>query len=313
MNRDDFPSFFLDSVGLPLQQDLSLRVYSRFRIGGTADFFFEASSSAELVKAVHIARECSLPYYVIGAGCNLLFDDEGFRGLIIKNGTRGLTLNKEEGEIEAWSGTSLEEMIQICLNEGLSGFEALAGIPGSIGGAVFSNAGAFGECIGNFLKEAFLLDEEGEELRVKREYFSFDYRHSSLRTKHDLLLKAVFSLKSGNKKRMKERVEEILDKRSQRHPPEETAYAGSYFKNPVSPEGKKVAAAALLDEVGAKNLRVGGAAVYEGHANFILNQMEATAKDILSLAQELKRRVREKYDIELEEEVIFLPADASKP
>ncbi len=279
--------------------------YSRFKIGGTADFFFEAYSSAELVKAVRAARQYPLPYYVIGAGCNLLFDDEGFRGLIIKNGAKGLSVDRDKGEIEALSGTSLEEMIQFCLEEGMSGLEALAGIPGTIGGAVFSNAGAFGDCIGNFLKEADLLDEKGEEKRVDKEYFTFDYRYSSLRRKHDLLLKAVFALKSGERERIKQRVDEILDERYKRHPPEETAYAGSYFKNPVLPDGEKVVAAALLDEVGAKDLRIGGAAVYERHANFILNQGGATAKDILSLAQELKRRVKEKYDIELEEEVIF--------
>lgn len=313
MNKEDFPAFFLDSVGRALQQDVPLRDYSRFRIGGTADFFFDAFSSVELLASVRTAREFTLPYYVIGAGCNLLFDDQGFRGLIIRNRTKGLTVDKEKGEIEALSGTPLEDMIHLCLEEGLSGLEALAGIPGTIGGAVSSNAGAFGGCIGDCLKEAFLLDEKGEEIGVEKKYFAFGYRYSSLKIKHDLLLKAVFALRMGEMRKIKERIDEILEKRNKRHPSEDTAYAGSYFKNPVLPDGEKVVAAFLLDDVGAKDIKVGGAAVYEGHANFILNQGEATAKNILSLAQELKRRVKEKHNIELEEEVIFLPADFSMP
>lgn len=313
MSKEDFPAFFLDSVGRPLQQGVLLRDYSRFQIGGTADFFFDASSSAELVASVRTAREFTLPYYVIGAGCNLLFDDQGFRGLIIRNGVKGLTVDKERGEIEALSGTPLEDMIHLCLEEGLSGLDALAGIPGTIGGAVFSNAGAFGGCIGDCLKEAFLLDENGAEIRISKEYFAFDYRYSSLRKHHRLVLKAIFAMRIGDKKGIKGRVDEILERRNKRHPTEETAYAGSYFKNPVLHDGEKVVAAVLLDKVGAKELKVGGAAVYKGHANFILNQGGATAKEVLSLAQELKRRVKERHNIELEEEVIFLPADSSMP
>jgi len=313
MKKESFPAFFLDSVGQPLRQSVSLCDYSRFRIGGEADFFFEASTSAELAASVRSAREFKLSHYVIGEGCNLLFDDQGFRGLIIRNRTRGLGLDREKREVEAWSGTPLEDVIQLCLEEGLSGLEALAGIPGTIGGAVFSNAGAFGRCIGDCLKEALLLDEKGRKIKVRKEYFAFDYRYSSLRTQHRLVLKTVFALKSGDKKEIKGKIAEILEKRNKRHPPGKTAYAGSYFKNPVLPDGEKVVAAVLLDKVGAKEIKVGGAAVYQGHANFILNKGGATAEDVLSLAQELKRRVREKHNIELEEEVIFLPAEFSMP
>ncbi len=310
-NKEDFPAFFHGSVGRTLEQDVALRDHSRFRIGGTADFFFDAASSAELAASVRSARQFSLPYYVIGEGCNLLFDDQGFRGLIIKNGVRGISLEKETGKVEALSGTPLEDVIHLCLEESLIGLEALAGIPGTIGGAVFSNAGAFGCSIGDFLKEAFLLDEKGQERRVNREYFAFDYRYSSLRKHHSLILKVIFVLRKGDKEEIKNRIEDILEKRGQRHPSKDTAYAGSYFKNPVLPDGEKAVAAVLLEEAGAKGLKIGGAAVYEGHANFLINQGEATAEDILSLAQELKRRVKEKHNIELEEEVIFLPADSS--
>ncbi len=287
--------------------------YSHFKIGGRADYFFEAETLAELVRAVKICRKSNFPYYVIGAGCNLLFDDQGFRGIIIKNAAKGISLRKERGEVEALSGTSLNELVDFCLQRGLAGVEILAGIPGTVGGAVFSNAGAFGKSMGDLLKEAILLDEEGKKIRVSRDYFAFDYRDSFLKRKHLLLLKAVFILQPGEKERIKETIEENLKSRENKHPPQNTAYAGSYFKNPVFPDGKKVAAAYLLDQVGAKALKVGGAAVSSLHSNFIINQENASSRDIRALAQELKGRVKDKFNIELEEEVIYLPASSSMP
>ena len=311
--KREFLLLFLETIGKPLKQSILLKDHSSFRIGGMADYFLEASSTLELVNAVCLAREYSLSYYVIGGGYNILFDDDGFRGLIIKNEARGFRREKKKEEIEVLSGTPLKDLVRFCMKEGLSGFEFLAGIPGTVGGAVFSNAGALGENIGNFLKEALLLNDKEEEARVKKEYFAFNYRHSFLKQKHDLLLKAVFVLQEGEREKIKERIEENLEKRKIKHPPEDTACAGSYFKNPVFPDGEKVTAAYLLEQVGANALRVGEATVFPSHSNFIINQEKASSRDILSLASELKRRVREKYGIELEEEVIFLPANSSMP
>lgn len=309
----DFASLFMRALRRRPRRSVPLSGYSHFRIGGRADYFFQPKTLEELVKAVEICRKSSVPYYVIGEGCNLLFDDQGFRGIIIKNTAKGISLKKERGEIEVLSGTRLNELIDFCLKRGLTGFEILAGIPGTVGGAVFSNAGAFGESIGDFLKEAFLLDEEGKKIRVSRDYFAFDYRDSFLKRKHLLLLKAVFILQPGGKERIRETIEENLKSREMKHPPQNTAYAGSYFKNPVFPDGKKVAAAHLLDQVGAKALKVGGAAVSNLHSNFIVNQKNASSEDIRALARELKIRVKEKFNIELEEEVIYLPASSSMP
>lgn len=304
---------FSETLGKALKQSIPLKDHSNFRIGGMADYFFEASSTFEFVNAVRLARECSLSYYVIGGGYNILFDDDGFRGLIIKNAVKGLRRERQKEEVEVLSGTPLKDLVRFSVEDSLSGFEFLAGIPGTVGGAVFGNAGAFGENIGRFLKKALLLNEKGEEVRVKREYFSFNYRHSFLKQKHDLLLKAIFVLQEGERKKIKEGIEENLKKREKKHPPEDTACAGSYFKNPVFPDGKKVTAAYLLEQVGAKGLVIGGAAVLPSHSNFIVNLEKATSRDVLSLASELKRRVKEKYGIGLEEEVIFLPADSSMP
>jgi UDP-N-acetylmuramate dehydrogenase len=311
--KPDLPGHFLDNVGEPLKESVLLRDYSNFNIGGKADYFFEATSVPGLVKSILFARESSFPYFVIGGGYNLLFDDDGFRGLIIKNSVKGIKQAGKKSEIEALGGTPLRDLIQFSTDKGLSGFEFLAGIPGTVGGAVFSNAGAFGQSIGKFLKDAEILDSKGKRVKVKRHYFDFRYRHSILSKKYDVFLRAVFELHPGVKEEIKARIEENLEKRKSNHPPEDVACAGSYFKNPVLPDGRRIPAAHFLDKVGAKNMKVGGAAVYEGHANFIINKERASAQDVLRLARELKGRVRERFSVELEEEVIFLPAGSSAP
>jgi UDP-N-acetylmuramate dehydrogenase len=312
MPKKRFNLHFLDKVKKPLRQDINLHDYSSFRIGGKADYFFEAASLDELKKAILLAREYPLPHYLIGGAYNILFDDHGFRGLMIRNMARGIRTLGEE-KIEVLSGTSLRQLLHFLTERGLAGLEFLAGIPGTIGGAIFSNAGAFNQSIGNFLTEALLLDKEGREVRVQNGYFEFNYRESQLRKKQAVLLKAVFKIQRGDKRKVEKAIEENLKIRKSKHPSEETACAGSYFKNPCMPDGTRVSAGFLLDQVGAKSLRVGRAAVYPGHANFIINLDRASAQDVLSLARELKERVKGKFGIELEEEVIFLPASSSLP
>lgn len=312
MKESDFSERFAKSVGKRLKHSVALDEFANFKIGGRADYFFTASSLEELVQAVKLAKKVSVPYYIIGGGYNMLFDDEGFRGLIIKNDVQGIEqLGKVK--IETLSGTALPELVAFCVDKGLQGFEFLAGIPGTVGGAVFSNAGAFDQSIGNFLTEAQVLNERCEQLAVDRNYFSFAYRQSRLQNSREFLLKVSFELKEGDKEKIEERIVGILAERKKRHPSWDVACAGSYFKNPVLPGGKRVPAAYLLDRVGAKGLAVGGAAVFENHANFIINNKSATAQNVLNLAQKLKRRVKEKFDVMLEEEVIFLPATLSLP
>ncbi len=302
-----FEDHFAKILGKSLRQAISLQEYANFKVGGLADYFFTASSLPDLVRAVHIARDYEMPYYIIGGGYNLLFDDDGFRGLIIKNSVEGIEI-KEETKVDVISGTPLRDLVQFCVDKSLEGLEFLAGIPGTVGGAVFGNAGAFDQDIGSFLAKAIILDKEGEQVHVDRHYFTFDYRQSRLRIDRNILLKATFSLQKGIRDDIKERIAENLEKREKKHPPKGVACAGSFFKNPVLPDGKRVPAAYFLDKVGAKTLGIGGAAVYSGHANFIINKKGATSSDIMCLVLELKDRVKQKFGIELEEEVIYLPA-----
>jgi len=302
----DFCAKFSESTGKSLQKDVSLREFSHFRIGGTADYFFEALSASELSTAICLARDYQTPFYVIGGGFNILFADEGYRGLILKNSVQGITKLKDS-EIEVYSGTPIHEVLHFCTENSQSGLEFMAGIPGTVGGAVFGNAGAFEQNIGACLHRATILDSENNTIEVDNAYFTFSYRHSGLKEKHDVLLKASFAVKQSKKEELTKKIQGILEKRKANHPPWDTACAGSYFKNPIFPNRNKIPAAKLLDKVGAKGLRVGGASVYELHANFIINTENASARDVRDLASELKRRVQEEYGIKLEEEVIYLP------
>jgi len=303
-----FLQFFQDKVGKSVQQSVPLSEYSNFRIGGKADYFFCASSVSELERAVTLAKECSLPYFTIGGGYNLLFDDQGFRGLIVKNCIQGIERTQKD-RVQVFSGTALPDFVQYCVEKSLGGMEFLAGIPGSIGGAVFGNAGAFDGEIGDHVVEALIFNEGGDEQVVDKEYFAFDYRNSLLKKKRDIVLNVTLFLEESEKNKIKAIIDEILEKRKKKHPPWDIACAGSFFQNPVLPDGRKVPAAQLLDQVGAKDLTVGNAAVFRDHANFIINRGGATSKDVCQLAAELKTRVKNEFGVELQEEVILVPAN----
>ncbi len=302
----DFSAKFLESVGKPLQKKVSLREFSHFKIGGPADYFFEANSVSELSDAICLARDLKISFYLIGGGYNILFSDDGYRGLILKNSVQGI-LKLKDSEIEVFSGTPLRELLHFCTENSQSGLEFMAGIPGTVGGAVFGNAGAFEQDIGECLQRALILDSNSKSVRVDHTHFNFSYRYSGLKEHHDILLQASFIVKDSKKEEISEIIRGILEKRKVNHPPWDTACAGSYFKNPFLPDGNKIPAAKLLDKVGAKGQRVGGASVYEYHANFIINTENASAQDVRDLASELKRRVHEEYGIILDEEVIYLP------
>jgi UDP-N-acetylmuramate dehydrogenase len=282
---------------------------SSFGIGGPADLFLEARTEIELEAAVSLAVAERCPFYVIGGGNNLLFDDAGYRGIIIRNRLEGFV--QGEGRITVLSGTGLPCVLREALAASLGGLEFLAGIPGSVGGAVYGNAGAYGWSIGDVLETATVLRPGGERRAVSREEMGFGYRDSVLKKTGGIVLSATLLCSQGDSRESEAKIRSILEKRRSKHPPLGTACAGSYFKNSSSATGARIAAGQLLDQAGARGLAVGDAAVYENHCNFIINRGNARSSDVLALAEELKERVYKTFGILLEEEVIYLRADAS--
>lgn len=308
MKKDEICQRFLQSVGKILTTDEPLAHHCHFQIGGPADFFFKATTEEELISSVNFARREGLRFRVIGGGFNIFFDDRGYRGLIIKNETRSIQLHPVS-RVEVLSGTPLEKLIQFCLEHALAGLEFLGGIPGTIGGAIYGNAGAFGQEIGGWVEEVKLLTASGEVRGVGRNYLRFKYRSSFLKETKEIVLRVKLKLKPGERDSIANKIKEIRRQRRVKLPPPALPCGGSFFKNPVLPNGRKVPVASLLEQIGAKGFRVGGAVVSQAHANFIYNLGGAKARDVLTLASRLKERVRRRFGIELEEEVIFLPAD----
>jgi UDP-N-acetylmuramate dehydrogenase len=304
----DFAALFEHSSGKTLRRNEPLSAHAFFRIGGPADLYCRADTRDDLRTIVELARRTGFRHAVIGGGSNLLFDDAGYRGLIIQNAASAVSLAAERALIEADSGTPLETVVEFAAARGLAGMEFLAGIPGTAGGAVYGNAGAFGRAIGDILDYALLLGPDGRETRSGADGLEFSYRHSALKVRSDILLRAGYRLAPGKEGDIRARMAENLALRSRRHPDRGVAYPGSFFKNPVLPDGCRQAAGYLLEQAGARGLRSGGAAVFSGHCNFIINEGGATARDVRALAAELKRRVSDKFGIALEEEVIFLSA-----
>lgn len=298
-----------------------LRHHTTFRIGGPADFYFAARTADQLVIALRTAREAELPVFLLGGGSNLLVSDEGFRGLVLRNAIENLEF---DGTVaQAGCGLDFLEFIYACRDRGLSGLEFAAGIPGSIGGAIYGNAGCYGQDIGSFTIECTHTSLDGSGVETKpATWYEFAYRDSRLKREPRVLLSCLLQLAPGEKPAIQQVIEEKLEIRRQKHPQwrvEPTA--GSYFKNlppdwrmpstagagdKLSPGTRRVAAGQLLDECGCRGLRVGDAMVYAKHANIIVNAGRATAAEVLALAEIMKARVREKFHVELEEEVMFL-------
>ncbi len=299
--------FFQAALGDRIGTRETLAGHVHFRIGGAADYFYTANTLSELKKAVELARERACPFFLMGGGYNLLCDDNGYRGMVIENAAAGIS-RLDRSEIRVSSGTPLRDIIRYCIREGLTGAEFLAGIPGTLGGAVFGNAGAFNHTVGELISRAVLLKRDGSIGAVDQEYFEFGYRCSILKETGELVLEADLGMKEQACSLVQDEVERNLAARKGKHPPWGVACAGSYFKNPILPGGKKVPAGYLLEKAGAKKLRVGDAAVYRKHANFIINKGNATCREVRALAEEMRKRVKNKYQFDLEEEVIYLPA-----
>ena len=307
--KSAFREAFLEKLGTSPSENVPLSAMSSFGIGGPADLFFEAQTEAELEAAVSLAVAERFPFYVIGGGNNLLFDDAGYRGIIVRNRLEGLVLG--EGRMSVLSGTGLPCVLRDALAASLCGLEFLAGIPGTLGGAIYGNAGAYGWSIGEVLETATILRPGGERKTLSRDELGFGYRDSVLKKTCGIVLSATILCSPGDSVQSEEKIRDILEKRRTKHPPLGTACAGSYFKNSCSATGERIAAGKLLELAGAKGLAVGDAAVYDKHCNFIINKGNAKSSDVLALAEELREKVLKAFGIRLEEEVITLRADAS--
>ena len=293
-----------------------LRHHTTFRIGGPADFYFAARTPDQLVTALRTAQALGLPTFLLGGGSNLLVSDEGFRGLVVRNAVDEIEFDGTAAHVGC--GADFLDLIYRCRDLELSGLEFAAGIPGSVGGAIYGNAGCYGQDIGSFTIECTDVTPDGATVATRpAAWYQFAYRDSRLKREPRALLTCLLQFKRGRRDEIQKVIEEKLEIRRVKHPQwrmEPTA--GSYFKNLPpdwqmpgalhSPGTRRVPAGQLLDECGLRGMRVGDALVFPKHANIIVNAGHASAREVLELAEIMKSRVRERFGVELEEEVMFL-------
>ena len=277
--------------------DEPMKKHTTFRVGGNADFFVVPKTIDEVKRVVMLCMEQDMPYYVLGNGSNLLVGDKGYRGVVIQIYKEMNNIIVEGHKMRVQAGALLSKIGSVALEAGLTGFEFAAGIPGTVGGAVVMNAGAYGGEMKDVLEEVTVLTKEGEVLTLSKEELDMGYRTSVVAKREYIVLEAIVVLELGDRDAIKARMDELKVQRTTKQPLEFPS-AGSTFKRP---EG--YFAGKLIQDAGLRGLQVGGAQVSEKHCGFVINKGDATAADIVELMNQVSERVKEKFGVELEPEV----------
>jgi len=296
------------------EKSAELKKYTTIGLGGNARYLVVARDLKQLINAVSAARSLAVGYRVIGFGSNLLISDRGFDGLIIVNRANSIQVDKSKGVVIAEGGAPLSKMILEAASQGLSGCESMFGIPGTVGGAICVNAGAHNEAISKYLKSATIMFSSDKIVSVESGWFDFKYRASKLKYKKEefppVILSAIFQFQQ---KRVEDALGEISKYKSWREKtqPIGEKTCGSVFRNPSGSdkneeEEKEKTAGYLLDQSGAKKLKVGSMKVSKKHANWIINDGRGTAYDARQLIESMRQAVSDKYSVSLEEEIEYL-------
>ena len=274
--------------------------HTTFRVGGPAACFLTPSTKEQIREILHICQEEKTPYFILGNGSNLLVSDQGFDGVVLQVYKNMNQVTVEGEHLRVQAGALLSATARKALEAGLTGMEFAAGIPGTMGGAVVMNAGAYGGEMKDILESVTVLTPEGEQKELKNEELQLGYRTSVVKEKGYIVLEAVLSLKKGDPEAIKSRMDELKEQRVTKQPLEYPS-AGSTFKRP---EG--YFAGKLIQDAGLRGYQVGGAQVSEKHCGFVINKENATAKDVVDLIHDVQRIVYEKFQVQLETEVKFL-------
>ncbi len=311
-------------LGERLRENEPLAGYTNFRIGGPAQFFFEAQSSTELIKTFQTAQSLGLPFFILGGGSDVLIADDGFRGLVIKAANRYYEIIPERGRVLVEAGVLASFLARKTAEAGLAGLEWAISLPGTMGGGIFGNAGCFGGEMGRVVKRVRIMDPELGIKELTADQCQFGYRDSIFKHLHPrpVILSAEFELAKDDPTICQQRLEEKLAQRREKQPLESSS-AGCIFKNALILPGQvkletgrrclplpeefifrgQLPAAWLIEQAGLKGRRQGEAMISEKHANFILNLGQATAREVKQLIDLVKKRVVEEFGIELVEEV----------
>ena len=304
-----------------IQKNIPLKVHTTFKIGGSAEYFLTASKKDDVVSAIQLAKKIKLPIFVFGGGSNLLVADKGIRGLVIKI-ENSADIYVKDNDMIVHAGVPMKALVEVSIRNSLAGLEWAGGLPGTFGGAIRGNAGAFGGEMKDAIFSVEALDNRLVLRQLNHTQCQFAYRTSIFKKKNWIILSATVRLKKGNKKQLQDIAKSHIAYRQEKHPLE-YSNAGSVFKNiPVkglAPKYQKefadkikqdpfliVPAAWFIIGAGLAGKKIGGAQISKKHSNYIVNTGKATAKDVLLLIQTVKKKVKQKYGINLEMEVQYV-------
>lgn len=287
----------LAAAGISYREQEPLAAHTTFKIGGPAAVFIQPAQEDQLCSAIALCRELSVPYYVLGNGSNTLFGDKGWNGAVIcLAGLRG-EVHQEGDNLWAPAGMPLNMLCMAALRASLTGLEFAYGIPGTVGGAVYMNAGAYGGEMKDVLVSVRHLNAQGEIVETPASELDLGYRHSIFEDNGDCILSAQVRLAPGDAQKISEQMNDLMGRRRDKQPLDKPS-AGSTFKRPAG-----AFAGALIDQCGLRGYRHGGAAISEKHCGFVVNLGGATCADVLALCQEVQTIVKEKTGFTLEKEI----------
>ncbi len=289
---------FIPGENIRLQEPMA--GHTTFRIGGPADCFLQIENEEQLKGVQRYLNIVEMPCFVLGNGSNLLVNDSGYRGVILQIGPKMSEIVVEGERVVAKAGALLSQVARVSMEHGLTGLEFASGIPGTVGGGVMMNAGAYDGEMSQVVTQVRVISRDGETMELDRATMEFGYRTSTIRNNSFIVTEVTFELQKGDRDVIKAKMEELMARRKEKQPLEYPS-AGSTFKRP---EG--YFAGKLIADAGMKGFQIGGARVSDKHCGFVINTGNATAQDVRDVIREIQRRVKDEFRVDLEPEVVFL-------
>ncbi len=289
---------FVPGENIRLQEPMA--GHTTFRIGGPADCFLQIENEEQLKGVQHYLNLVGVPYFVLGNGSNLLVSDSGYRGIILQIGPKMSEIVVAGERMVAQAGALLSQAAHVAMEHGLTGLEFASGIPGTVGGGVMMNAGAYDGEMSQVVTQVRVISKDGETMELDRATMEFGYRTSTIRNNSFIVTEVTFELQKGDKDVIKARMEDLMVRRRDKQPLEYPS-AGSTFKRPEGHFAGK-----LIADAGMRGFRIGGAEVSHKHCGFVVNTGSATAQDVRNVISEIQTRVKDKFRVDLETEVVFL-------
>ena len=291
-------SRFVPEENIRLQEPMA--GHTTFRIGGPADCFVQLENKEQMIQVQRYLRQVGMPFFILGNGSNLLVSDKGYRGIVLQIGQRMSRITVAGSIITAQAGASMSQIARAALEHGLTGLEFASGIPGTIGGGVVMNAGAYDGELSGKVTQVNVENAEGEYMELENESMEFGYRTSIIRNNSFTVTEVIMKLEKGDREQIKAKMEDLAAKRREKQPLEYPS-AGSTFKRPRGNFAGK-----LIMDAGLRGFQIGGAKVSEKHCGFIINTGNATAEDVRDVISEVQERVKEMFHVDLEPEILFL-------